>query len=325
MGVAARRPPASTDLVTAVSMRSSNDTSGTITSVAKFAAEVPLGHGAGYSTLKQPSMTAPLAAAGKGSAVARRRIAVLGKGRVGEAMGHLLMRTGFHVKFGSHSAEKLLASLPAAAAASPEGADGETVSMAEAAAWADIAILAVPGSAAVEVTEALFKDASAPSKVLVDLTNPVAWKDGPYYLPPMEGSNPQAMVARVPQLRVVKGFNNLALEQFLDPSFSGMAAECTVCADDVEAKALTMELARELGFQPVDVGGIRDSAESEKRAIDKWFEFRKARIAHTAAAQAASLKRALPTSGSAEDAEDSLSRLDSVDTQQAKLIKHLGL
>ena len=256
---------------------------------------------------------------------------MLGKGRVGEALGRLLMRKGFHVKFGSHSAEKLTATLPAAAATSPEGADieGEIVTMAAAAAWADITVLAVPGSAAVEVTEALFKDASDHSKVLVDLTNPVAWKDGPYYLPPVEGSNPQAMVARVPQLRVVKGFNNLALEQFLDPSFSGMAAECTVCADDVEAKALTMALARELGFQPVDVGDIRDSAESEKRAIEKWFAFRKARIAssiaHTAA-DAASHKRPLPRSGSAEDSDDdSLTRLDSDGTREAKLIKHLNL
>jgi len=218
---------------------------------------------------------------GKGSAspsLMATRVTVLGKGRLGDALGRLLIRKGFRVKFGSHSAEKLTASAVLASSSESDSlmsAGVETLSMADAVACADIVFLAVPGSLAVELSVELFADAADCSMVLVDLTNPVAWKDGPCYMPPCEGSIPQAIMTRVPHLRVVKGFNTLALEQFLDPGFAGIAAECAVCSDDAGAKQLTMALARELGFQPVDFGGIHGAAASEKKAIATWLEFRK--------------------------------------------------
>jgi predicted dinucleotide-binding enzyme len=191
---------------------------------------------------------------------------------------------------------------------------------------ADVVFLALPSQHAIEVAELLFKDATAPPQVLVDLTNPVGWDHGPFYMPPPEGSVPLALLARMPKLRVVKGFNTLALEQFVDPGFSGAAlassedspaaprGECSVCSDDAEAKAATMEIARDLGFHPVDLGSILESCESEKLAIEKWIAFR--------SSQRTSAPRLLKRR---QGSDDSMSRIDSVDSCDANVVKRLEI
>src|SRR5688572_5618501 len=137
------------------------------------------------------------------------RIAVIGAGNVGGGLGARLSHAGFPVRFGvrepNGAADALERAAKTASASDP----------AEAATWADVVFLAVPGSVALEVARSL-----APrlrDKIVVDCNNPLTWKEGPVWNPPPEGSLAAAIAAAAPGARVVKGFNTFGAEFHTNP------------------------------------------------------------------------------------------------------------
>jgi hypothetical protein len=53
---------------------------------------------------------------------------------------------------------------------------------------------------------------------------------------------------------VVKAFNTVGWEVMADPDLDGVAATMPLAGDDADAKELVAGLARDLGFEPLDVG-----------------------------------------------------------------------
>jgi NADPH-dependent F420 reductase len=186
------------------------------------------------------------------------KIAIIGAGNVGGGLGVRLSNSGFAVKFGvkpDADVKALLAQCKGATASAPV----------EAAAWADVVFLAVPGTVAVEVASSLAK--SLASKVVVDCNNPLVWKEGPVWSPPPEGSMAAAVAKAAPGARVVKGFNTFGAEFHKDPGHAGGAAEVFLAADDADAKKLVMDIAKEGGFRPVDAGPLRNASVLENVAM----------------------------------------------------------
>jgi 8-hydroxy-5-deazaflavin:NADPH oxidoreductase len=114
--------------------------------------------------------------------------------------------------------------------------------VAETARGADVVVLAVPGS---EVVAALAQAGSLAGKIVVDATNNLS--GGPAGLDIAE---------LVPDARYVKAFNTVFATFMHDTPPSEPPPALVFCGDDAGAKEIAAELIDDLGFEPVDVGGL---------------------------------------------------------------------
>jgi predicted dinucleotide-binding enzyme len=131
------------------------------------------------------------------------------------------------------------------------GAQG-AVSPAEAAADAEVVILAVPWQT---MEETLARLGDLDGTVVVDVSVP--------YSKEREAlgrrSTGEVVQKRVPGARVVKGWNHVFAEYLTAPEVEGIASSVLLAGDDPEAKRIVSALARDMGFHPADVGPLRQS------------------------------------------------------------------
>ena len=188
----------------------------------------------------------------------KMKIAIIGVGSVGAGLGERLATVGHEVVFGvrpGRNVEDLLSRCAgrASAALVPEACE-----------QSEVIFLAVPAAAAVETLEG----APVAGKVVVDCNNPVAWDDGPVWSPPPAGSVTAQLASRYPDARWVKGFSTFGSEFHRDPSLGGEGGiDVHLAGDDTEAKETVAAIARGAGFQPLDVGPLRNAAALENLAV----------------------------------------------------------
>jgi 8-hydroxy-5-deazaflavin:NADPH oxidoreductase len=186
-------------------------------------------------------------------------VAIIGAGNVGGNLGVRLSNAGVAVKFGVRGKTDVSPLLARCAK------DASTAEPAEAAKWGDIVFLAVPGSAAVEVTRSLAKELEG--KVVVDCNNPLVWKEGPVWNPPAEGSLALAIAKVAPGARVLKAFNTFGAEFHADPKLPGGGVDVYIAGDDAAGKKALSEVATQGGFNPVDAGPLRNASVLENLAM----------------------------------------------------------
>lgn len=186
------------------------------------------------------------------------KIAVIGTGNVGRALGTSWALKGHQVIFGSrdpHSqkvAEVLAAAGPKASAAT----------LPEAGAAAEVIVLATPWNGIEQTVEAL---GDVAGKIIVDATNPI----GPgFQLAVGTTSSGAEQVAGWAQGgRVVKAFNTTGWENMADPIYHGEATTMFICGDDAEAKIAVTALAADLGFEVADTGPLSTARYLEPLAM----------------------------------------------------------
>lgn len=188
------------------------------------------------------------------------KVAIIGAGKVGGALGVNLARHGVPVRFGVRRDADLNALLAAC-----EGR-AQATPVVEAVAWADMVVLAVPAAAALDsVREAA---GVLKGKVLVDATNPVGFgADGPVLRPPEEGSVAAQLAKALPGVRVVKAFNTFGAEFHGDPKLGGSSVDVYIAGDDAQARVQVAALATRTGFTAVDSGPLRNAALLEAMAV----------------------------------------------------------
>ncbi len=186
------------------------------------------------------------------------KIAVIGTGKVGGALGARFAQAGHSVVFGTRRPEEIADLLKSA------GPNARAAAGAEAAAGADVIFLAVPAQAAVSAAGTL---GDLSGKVLVDCVNPVRWEQGPVWNPPAEGSMTAALAHACPKARVVKAFNSFGAEIHANPEVGGAPADVMMAGDDKDAKNAVAEIASSSGFRPIDAGPLRNAAVLENLAI----------------------------------------------------------
>jgi predicted dinucleotide-binding enzyme len=186
------------------------------------------------------------------------RIAIIGAGNVGGALGTRLCASGYDVTFGVRPGSDVGDLLERC------GGRARTATPAEAAAAADVVFVAVPGNVAVEAARAL---GDLSGKVLVDCNNALRWDNGPVWAPPPEGSLAAALARAVPGARVVKAFNTFGAEFHADPRLGGGGASVPMAGDDAAAKATVADIARRAGFDPLDAGPLRNAGVLENMAM----------------------------------------------------------
>ena len=172
------------------------------------------------------------------------KIAVIGTGKMGRGFASAL-RSRHEVVFGSRDpgrAGKVLRSTGAAGAVSP----------AEAAAGAEVVILAVPWQA---LEETLARLGALDGTVVVDVSVPYGKEREALG----RRSTGEVVQKRLPGARVVKGWNHVFAQYLTAPEVEGIASSVLLAGDEPNAKQIVSALARDMGFHPVDVGALRQS------------------------------------------------------------------
>lgn len=156
------------------------------------------------------------------------RIAVIGTGNIGRALGAKWHAAGYDVTYGARTAS---------ADGGPGGAPVRPV--ADALATADVVLLAVPGQAAAEV---ISRNAAAlAGKVVIDASNNLA---------AAEVNSQSALRASVPDAKYARAFNSLGWENFADPPEGAVL----FFAADPDARGTAQELITAIGLAPSYVG-----------------------------------------------------------------------
>ncbi len=184
------------------------------------------------------------------------KVAIIGTGNVGKALGTSLTRAGHDVTFAARDAVKtrqVADEVGAEAAESPAGA----------AESADVIILGVPYAALADVAREIAS--AAEGKVVVDTTNPVrsdftglATAGGP--------SAAEQLADNLTNSRVAKAFNTLFSSVQANPDALGTTIDALFATDDEEARRTLDELIASIGFRPVSAGSLARARELEALA-----------------------------------------------------------
>lgn len=193
------------------------------------------------------------------------KVGILGSGDVARSLGTGFVASGHEVRLGTHHAEK-----PELeewrAKAGPKGSVG---SLAEAAEYGEVVVLAVHGVAAAEAVRqaGLLR---FDGKVVIDPTNPLAFgADGVPQLALEAGrSNGEAIQALLPKARVVKAFNIIGHVHMFRPTFPNGPPDMFICGNDEDAKRTVAQILLDFGWPSViDIGGIEGSRELESLCV----------------------------------------------------------
>lgn len=174
-------------------------------------------------------------------------VAVIGTGNVGMALGTEFGGLGHTVIYGSRSPDSektqaLVAKTKNASAALP----------ADAAAKADVVVLAIPGM----VTETVVRGLGDLSgKIIIDATNPLIFRGNPPVVTyGTDRSLGEIVQEAHPEAHVVKAFNTIGWPLMIDPPTP--APVIPLAGENAEAKAQVAEWVNAMGIETVDVGGI---------------------------------------------------------------------
>jgi 8-hydroxy-5-deazaflavin:NADPH oxidoreductase len=188
-------------------------------------------------------------------------IAVIGTGQVGSALGPEFAALGHTVVYGSRDPDRP----DVRELVSRTGNGASARSPAEAAAPADIVVLAVPGLRVEEVTLSL---GDLSGKIIVDPTNAlVRGEDGLLEMAVGGTSNAELIQQAAPAARVVKALNTLNWRQMVEPASSGGPISVPLVGDDDGAKKTVAELVRGLGLEPIDLGPLKHARHVEGMLI----------------------------------------------------------
>ena len=180
------------------------------------------------------------------------KIGIIGSGIVGQVLRKAFLAEGHSVILGTRDTTKA-----EVVKWKEENPAGNTGTFAEAAAAADIIVLATGGL----VTEEAIQLAGINNfnhKVVIDATNPIA------AAPPINGvlqfftgSNESLMEKLqqfLPKARLVKAFNSVGNAFMYKPNFPGGTPSMFICGNDEEAKKTVTDILTSFGFETEDMG-----------------------------------------------------------------------
>ena len=186
------------------------------------------------------------------------KIAVIGAGNVGGTLGKRWAGAGHEVVLGVRDPR----SAKYAALVSQPGDRIRLASVVEAAAFADVLLLATPWNSA---EAAITACGNLSGKIVIDATNPLGAN---FSLTVGFSDSGAEQVARwAPGARVVKAFNTTGFNIMADPILEGRHAVMFVAGDDADAKAAALDLAKAIGFEPVDAGPLTMARQLEPMAV----------------------------------------------------------
>lgn len=179
----------------------------------------------------------------------KHKIGIVGSGRVGSALGTAWASAGHEVMFSSLDIEhdrKLAASV---------GANARAGTPREAAGFGNVLLVSVPYGALPQIGKDLGD--LLKGKIVIDTCNPFPNRDGEIAVWAREKGAGVASAELLPGARIVRAFNAVgAARMAAARQGSGPRSGMPIAGDDKQAIAVATQLVRDVGFEPVLVGGL---------------------------------------------------------------------
>jgi len=194
----------------------------------------------------------PLAALAQTAGGAPLKIGMVGSGREGGALGTAFVKAGHQVMFSSRHPEQLKGLVDGL------GPRAQAGTVEQAIAFGDVVAIVVPYTA----MEQIGKDhaaALAKKALVIDVSNPIARRDGDDLAKWVEqqGGAGLATAKLLPGARIVRAFNAINYAKLSEDAHRpGELVGVPIAGDDQNALAIASNLIREIGFEPVVVGGL---------------------------------------------------------------------
>ncbi len=178
----------------------------------------------------------------------KKKIGIIGSGNVGSALGGAWLKAGHEVMFSSRHIED------DRALAARLGAGASAGTPRQAAAFGEVLLFAVPYSALPELGKDLADQING--KVVIDACNPFPNRDGDIANWARDLGAGLATAELLPGAHVVRAFNAIGAARMgsahQDPGRIGMP----IAGDDAEALSVASGFIRDIGFEPVVIGGL---------------------------------------------------------------------
>jgi 8-hydroxy-5-deazaflavin:NADPH oxidoreductase len=183
------------------------------------------------------------------------KIGILGSGIVAQTLGAGFLKHGYEVMAGTRDQTKLAEW----AIAHPRAHLG---SFSEAAAFGEMIVLAVKGSASADA----LREAGAANiagKIVLDTTNPIADAPPANGVLPFFTSQTDSLMEQLqrefPKARFVKAFNSVGNTQMVNPQYAGGRPTMFICGNDDAAKKTVTTLLDRFGWETADMGKVESA------------------------------------------------------------------
>jgi predicted dinucleotide-binding enzyme len=181
-------------------------------------------------------------------AAEKLKIGIVGSGNVGSAIGASWVRAGHEVMFSSLHIEQ------DKALAARLGGSARAGTPRDAAAFGEVLMISVPYHALPSVGKELAD--LLKGKFVIDTNNPFLQRDGEIAQWAREKGAGLASKELLPGARIVRAFNAISAGQmgqaYKEPGRVGMP----IAADDAQAVEVASRLIRDVGYEPVLIGGL---------------------------------------------------------------------
>ncbi|MBI2143707.1 NADPH-dependent F420 reductase [Candidatus Woesearchaeota archaeon] len=162
------------------------------------------------------------------------KIAIIGKGNVGQALAGGLSKAGHEIRFGTKEPKEPVK---------------------EAAEWAEVIILAVPWTVHKDVANAL--GTAVDGKAVVDVSN-ILTSSFELALG-FTTSGAEELQKLLPKSHIVKAFNTVFAQNMKTGRLGGERLAAFVACDDDGSKKAVQKLAEDIGFEAVDAGTLKSA------------------------------------------------------------------
>ena len=191
------------------------------------------------------------------------KIGIIGSGDVAKTLAAGFLKHGHEVQVGTREAGKLADF----AKANPKAKIG---SVADAAKFGEVVVLAVRGTAASKALESAGA-ANLAGKTVIDVTNPIA--DAPpvngvlKYFTSLDGSLMEQLQKQFASAHFVKAFNSVGSAAMVNPQFKGGKPSMFIAGNDAGAKKIVAGILDQFGWEVEDMGGVEGARAIEPLCI----------------------------------------------------------
>jgi len=168
-----------------------------------------------------------------------RKIAIVGSGKAGTALGNGLSHAGYEIRFAKRG------------------------QIAATASWSDIIVVAVPFRAIRDVVGEL--GPTADGKAVIDVTNSLT--DDLRLALGFTTSGAEELQKQLPRAHVVKAFNTVFADHMSTGRVKGQQIASFVAADNGGVRKAVLEIAKAIGFDAVDAGPLKNARSLESMAF----------------------------------------------------------
>lgn len=178
----------------------------------------------------------------------RIKIGVIGSGHVGSAIGKVWASAGHPVMFASRNLDhdkQLAAGI---------GANAQAGTPAQAVAFGDVLLLAVPYGALPELGKAL--GSALKGKIIIDACNPFPNRDGEIANRARDEGVGKVSSELLPGARIVRAFNAIGAADMGSAHEQPGKIGMPIAGDDKQAIEIASVLISEIGYVPMLVGGL---------------------------------------------------------------------